>query len=143
MGSDHEAEVRRRLTNIEQKTDSMQDSLTWLVRASAKELLPRLLEEFGKSERRIAVYLAVNGERSVNVLAEHLGMKQENVSIQLAWLKNKKIVRLRGKRYVKEDFDGIVDLSQHLEQRLKDLQKGKGASATKSPRREIRSKGTT
>lgn len=139
---DHNAEVRKRLTRIEQKSDAMNDCLTWLVRANAERLLPKLLADFGGGERRIGVYLALDGQRSVDAVAKHLGMKAYNVSIELNWLKERSLVRVKetsrlGKIYVKEDFDGIVELTRNLEAQLKKIQKkkaepnGKSAKATK------------
>jgi DNA-binding MarR family transcriptional regulator len=136
MGSEHDAEVRRRLIRIQQKTDAMDDSLTWLVRANADGLLAKLLEAFGSGEHRIAVYLALDGKRNVNEIAALCGMKPQNVTRELRWLKKKKLIRVRktvklGKRYIKEDFDEVVELSLHLEKKLRDIQGKKNGKKVK------------
>jgi hypothetical protein len=134
---DHQAEVRKRLTKIEQKVDSIMGNVRWLVRADTDRLLPALLNDFGMGERRIGVYLAVNGERSVNEIADHVGMIAYNVSIELAWLKDRDLVSVVGFRgqekiYEHEEFDGIVGLTRQLKKRLQEIQtkKAKGAKPT-------------
>lgn len=117
--SDHASEVLRRLIAIDHKADSMEDSLAWLVRANAPELKEELISEFGKSKRRAQVYLALDGIRNVNAIADHLDMKRQNVTRELGWLKGKRLVDVvdadaAGMVYAKKFFDAVVGLSESL-----------------------------
>lgn len=120
MPSDeHADEILRRLIGIDHKTDSMEDSLAWIVRANAPHLKEELLDAFGKSKRRVQVYLALDGKRYVNEIAVHLVMKPQNVTAELRWLKAKRLVDIvevdgAGTRYSKKFFDAVVGLSEAL-----------------------------
>lgn len=120
---DHDAEVLRRLIRIDHKTDSMEDSLAWIVSANSPQLTDDLISAFGSSTRRVQVYLALDGKRNVQDLAHHLGMKQPNVSSILAWLKRKRLIDVLeagngGNIYKKKFFDAIVGLSEALMKRF-------------------------
>ena len=126
MHGQQEGVLMRRLISIDHKIDSMQDSLALLVRATAKGLRDELLDEFGKSERAIRTYLALDGERSVSELVALLGYTKPNVSRELGWLKRKRLVDATeipglGKRYAKKHFDGVVGLSEALGKKLEEL----------------------
>ncbi len=115
----HDREMLRRLIGIDHKTDSMQDSLAWIVRSNATGLKQELLSEFGRSKRRAQVYLAMNGTRNVSAIATHLGMKLPNVSTVLNKLKTLRLVDVMeaeetGVVYSKKFFDAIVGLSGAL-----------------------------
>lgn len=120
MGSEsQDREILRRLIGIDHKADSMQDSLAWIVRANAGELKQQLLSEFGASKRRAQVYLALDGTRTVNDVAEHLSMKRQNVTGELKTLKRLRLVDIvesdgRGTIYCKKFFDAVVGLSGAL-----------------------------
>jgi DNA-binding transcriptional ArsR family regulator len=112
-------ETLRRLIRIDHKTDSMEDSLAWIVTANSPQLKSDLIKAFGSAVRRVQVYLALDGMRNVQEIAKHLGMKQPNVSRDLAWLKRKRLVDVLelndgGTRYKKKFFDSIVGLSEAL-----------------------------
>ena len=113
-------EATTRLIKIDHRTENMQDSLGWLVVASAPQLSAQLLAAFGTSKRRAQVYLALDGRRSVNEVADHLGMKPQNVSIELTILKKKRLIDVTegpdgGVRYSrKHQFDAIVGVSDNL-----------------------------
>lgn len=117
--TDHATEVLRRLIAIDHKTDSMEDSLAWLVRANSPQLKGELIEAFGKGKRRIQVYLALDGNRNVNAIADHLGIKRQNVTRELKWLRDRRLVDVveaegSGVVYAKKFFDAVVGLSASL-----------------------------
>jgi DNA-binding transcriptional ArsR family regulator len=121
---DDDEELLRRLIRIDHKTDSMEDSLAWLVSANSPQLKNDLIKAFGASVRRVQVYLALNGKRNVQDISEHLGMKQPNVSLELAWLKRKRLIDVLeagngGNKYKKKFFDAIVGLSDELMKKFK------------------------
>lgn len=115
----HDKEMLRRLIRIDHKTDSVQDSLAWLVRSNAHGLKEELLAAFGKSRRRAQVYLALDGNRNVTDLATHLGMHSPNISTELRSLKKLRLVDTveaenSGTVYNKKFFDSVVGLSDAL-----------------------------
>ena len=117
--SDHASEVLRRLIAIDHKADSMEDSLAWLVRANAPQLKDELIASFGRSKRRVQVYLALDGKRNVGAVAAHLQIKAQNVTRELGWLKRKRLVDVMeadgdGVVYSKKFFDAVVGLSESL-----------------------------
>jgi DNA-binding transcriptional ArsR family regulator len=123
MATENSAEILRRLMNIDYKTDSMQDSLAWLVSANAGPLKAELIKAFGNNKRRVQVYLALDGLRNVQQLADALRMKRPNVSRELLWLKKKRLIDFResgpeGNIYDKKFFDAIVGLSEALEEKF-------------------------
>jgi DNA-binding transcriptional ArsR family regulator len=116
---DHNGEALRRLIRIDHKTDSMEDSLAWLVSANSPQLKSDLIKAFGTSMRRVQVYLALDGKRNVQDIAKHLHMKQPHVSRALDWLKRRRLVDVLeagngGIKYKKKFFDAIVGLSDAL-----------------------------
>lgn len=122
--SAHEHEVLRRLIGIDHKTDSMEDSLAWLVRANAPHLKTELVDAFGQSKRRVQVYLSLDGKRNVGAIAEHLDMKSQNVTAELRWLKKYRLVDVveadgAGTVYAKKFFDAVVGLSDELMAKFK------------------------
>jgi DNA-binding transcriptional ArsR family regulator len=121
---EHDGEVLRRLIRIDHKTESMEDSLAWIVSANAPQLKDELIQAIGTSVRRVQVYLALDGKRNVRDLTKHLGMKQPNVSRDIAWLKGKRLIDVieagnGGTKYDKKFFDAIVGLSGALMKKFK------------------------
>jgi DNA-binding transcriptional ArsR family regulator len=121
--SDHPSEILRRLIAIDHKADSMEDSLAWLVRANAPHLKDDLIAAFGKSERRVQVYLALDGKRNVGEVAAHLHIVPQNVTRALGWLKKKRLVDVteadgEGVVYSKKFFDAVVGLSESLAEKF-------------------------
>jgi hypothetical protein len=83
---DRDQQILRRLANIEHKVDSIEQTTAFTLRADAKRHFETVKAIFGKSKRRAQVYLASNGERSVQNIAGLLDMKQPNVSRELTFL---------------------------------------------------------
>src|SRR6266446_8630318 len=113
---ERDGEILRRLIHIDNKTDSMGDSLAWLVQANAPHLKTELVKAFGNSRRRVQVYLLLNGSRNVDDIANLLQMKGQNVSIELTWLRRKRLIHIveagrGGKKYRKKFFDAVIGLS--------------------------------
>lgn len=116
-------QMLERLIRIDNRTDSMQHNLAWLVRANEPQLKETLLDAFGTSIRRVQVYLALDGSRSVNDVAAVLKMQRQNVSIELTWLKKRGLIDAteadgRGTIYQKTIFDSIIRLSEALQQKF-------------------------
>jgi DNA-binding transcriptional ArsR family regulator len=116
-------QVLDRLIRIDNRTDAIQHNLAWLVRANEPQLKEKLVKAFGNSRRRVQVYLALNGLKTVKDLVKFLGMKQPNVSIEIAWLKKKGLIDVadadgQGTVYQKTIFDSIINLSDELAARF-------------------------
>lgn len=79
-------EILRRLSNIEKKVESLDETSAFAMRSNRAEHRKTLNEVFGKSKRRAQVYLTSNGQRSVNDIADLLDMQAPNVSIELTKL---------------------------------------------------------
>jgi DNA-binding transcriptional ArsR family regulator len=112
-------QVLDRLIRIDNRTDAIQHNLAWLVRANEPQLKEKLVQAFGNSRRRVQVYLALDGVQTVNGLVKLLGMKQPNVSVEIAWLKKKGLIDVagadgQGTVYQKTIFDSIINLSDEL-----------------------------
>jgi DNA-binding transcriptional ArsR family regulator len=135
-----DSEILRRLIAIDHKTDSMHDSLAWLVRASPG-LKSELVAAFGSGKRRVQVYLSLDGSRNVNEVAAHLRMKAPNVTAELRWLKKHRLIDLgdiggRGAVYRKKFFDSVIGLSDDLAEKFSLTSDGRNAaSATAAVRR--------
>jgi DNA-binding MarR family transcriptional regulator len=95
---DRDQQILRRLANIEHRVDSLDQTTAFALRADAERHYESVREIFGKSVRRIQVYLAANGERSVQNIAELLDMKPPNVSRELAILQQ----------------EGLLDVSENV-----------------------------
>ena len=119
----NQKQVLDRLIRIDNRTDAMQHNLAWLVRANEPQLKEKLIEAFGNSVRRVQVYVALDGLKNVNGIANALGMKQPNVSRDLLWLKKKGLIDAveangQGTVYQKTIFDSIIQLSEELAARF-------------------------
>ena len=118
-----DSKILEKLIRIDNRTDSMRHSLDWLVRANEPQLKDTLVAAFGKSKVRVQVYLALDGKKNVNDLAQALRLVRENVSRELAWLKKKGLIEPidadgRGTIYKRAQLDSIIHLSEQLAQQF-------------------------
>lgn len=106
-----------RLARIERKVDSLAQTHALTVRHD-QDLLEKVLVFFRGSKRRVQVYLAADGERSVSEIAEHLGMKRQNVGSVLKSLARKNLLEMNpsGGRdlWCKSAIDRSIGISQLL-----------------------------
>ncbi len=92
---DRDQQILRRLANIEHRIDSLQQTTAFALRAEAERHFESVREIFGKSLRRVQVYLAANGERSVQDIAVLLEMKKPtNVSRELTKLQQEGLLEI-------------------------------------------------
>lgn len=118
----HEEEMLRRIIAIDQRTESMNDSMHWMVR-SGDTLRDTMVAAFGQSTKRIQVYLFLDGMRNVNAIARSLKMHRQNVTRELRWLKRKKLIAVAKKIgseviYCKPNIDAVIGLSHELMERF-------------------------
>jgi hypothetical protein len=78
--------ILSRLGEIEHKVDSLGQTHAFALRASRDQIIGVVTQIFRNAKRKAQVYLAANGQRSVNEIADYLGMKRQNVGVILAAL---------------------------------------------------------
>ena len=91
---DRDQQILRRLSNLEHKVDSIDQTNAFALRADAERHFNTVREIFGKSVRAVQVYLAANGERSVKGIADLLGMKSPNVTRELKTLQGEGLLEI-------------------------------------------------
>ena len=116
---DRDQQILRRLSNIEHKIDSLEQTTTFTLRANAEHHYESVRKIFGKSRRRVQVYLAANGDRSVAEIAKLFGMPQPNVSRALQYLQREGLLEVYEKEggrtyWGKKQIDRTIRISKLL-----------------------------
>jgi predicted transcriptional regulator len=83
---DRDQQILNRLAKIQRKVDSIEQTTAFALRADKSRQEGSLKEIFKNGKRLAQVYLAADGTRSVQEVADHLGMKRPNVSRPLSQL---------------------------------------------------------
>src|SRR5881394_2152093 len=91
---DRDQQILDRLAKIEHKVDSIEQTNAFALRAEAEKHFAEVKKIFGTSLRRAQVYLAANGSRSVQEIAEYLGMQRQNVGPDLKHLADEGLLEL-------------------------------------------------
>jgi DNA-binding transcriptional ArsR family regulator len=112
-------QILNRLAHIEHKVDSIDETNAFALRADEKRHQETVRKIFRKGKRRAQVYLAANGNRGVAEIADHLGMKQPNVSPELKFLKEEGLLELvdasgRQDFWTKKTIDRTLRITQYL-----------------------------
>jgi hypothetical protein len=116
---DRDQQILDRLSKIEHKVDSIEQTNAFALRAEADKHFAEVKKIFGRSLRRAQVYLAADGVRSVQDIAEHLKMKRQNVGPDLKHLGDEGILELidsHGNRdiWAKKPVDRTLRISSFL-----------------------------
>ena len=74
---------------------SIDGSLRLLLKANKDKILPELMNVFGRSIRRVEVYLSIDGKLSVEEIATKLNMRQPNVSRHITPLKDEALIEIK------------------------------------------------
>jgi DNA-binding transcriptional ArsR family regulator len=116
---DRDQQILHRLANIENKIDSLEQTNAFALRADAQIHSKTVKEIFKKGLRRSQVYLAANGQRSVQEIGNLLGMKIPNVSRELEVLKIEgllEVIERDGGKilYGKKPIDRTIGISRFL-----------------------------
>jgi len=90
---DRDQQILGRLSNIEHKVDSLDQTAAFALRADAGRH-SEVVKKIFRGKRRAQVYLAANGHRGVNEIAELLRMKGPNVSIELRALEEEGLLEV-------------------------------------------------
>lgn len=117
--TDRDQQILRRLSNIEHKVDSLDQTTAFALRADSSRHFDQVRKIFGNSRRRVQVYLAANGRRSVQEIAKLLHIKEPNVSRELSKLEAEGLLEIiekeAGKSYWgRKPIDRTVRISKLL-----------------------------
>ena len=83
---DRDQQILSRLAKIEHKVDALEQTHAFALRAEEGKHTESVRAIFRKSKRRAQVYLAADGQRSVQEIGSHLRIKSPNVSRELTLL---------------------------------------------------------
>jgi DNA-binding MarR family transcriptional regulator len=116
---DRDQQILRRLANIEHKIDSLEQTNAFALRADKDRHFESVREIFGNRLRLAQAYLAANGERAVQDIAELLGMRPNNVSRELKKLQQEGLLEVYEKEgartyYVRKRIDHTIRISRFL-----------------------------
>lgn len=104
--------------------EAMDGSLELLVRAERDRILPALMDAFGAAKQRARVYLAIDGQTSVQQLSDRLGVVQPNISREIGKLREAGLLEIvrdddgSGKYYKKKRIDDLLGLSVILRKKF-------------------------
>ena len=88
--------TRRDIRQINYKIEDIEKSVGLLLRGRRKEVIAELMETcFKKSVEKVKVFLAIDGQSSVNQIAERLKIKPPNVSRHIKDLLDHDLIRVR------------------------------------------------
>jgi len=112
-------QILSRLGSIQHDVDSIKQTTAFTLRAEKQKHLDTVGEIFQKSRRRVQVYLAVNGQRSIKDIAKHLKMQGQNVWADLKLLREEELVDVvdsgaGGDIYAKTPIDRTLRISKFL-----------------------------
>lgn len=116
---DRDQQVLSRLSKIEHRVDSIDQTQAFALRAEADKHFNTVKAIFKHGKRRAQIYLAANGNRSVEEIAEHLDMKRQNVGRELKVLGEEGMLEIKdtiGHRDVwgKKAVDRTLRITQFL-----------------------------
>jgi hypothetical protein len=116
---DRDQQILSRLANIQHKVDSIEQTNAFALRADKEKHEQSLRDIFRNGKRRAQVYLAANGARSVQEIADHIKMKRPNLSAQLKALSVEGILEIAyssgGKDYWgKKPLDHTIRITRFL-----------------------------
>jgi predicted transcriptional regulator len=122
--------MEKDLREIKAKVEGIDKSVDLLVRANRKQIIEDLMAFFGKSKDRVKVFLAMDGEKSVNQIANELGMKVQNVSKRITELDREGLIRFKklighSKIYEQTEKVAILNLKKEIEKKFGELAQGK------------------
>lgn len=117
--------LERDIREIRYKVDGIDKSVDLLLRANRKQIIEDLMIFFGTSRDRIKVFVAIDGEKTVNQLVDNLKpIKQPNVSKRIAELIDEGLIYVKkstnkGKIYDKTAKVRILNLEKELRKKFK------------------------
>ncbi len=131
--NDATKQILSRLGEIEHKVDSLGQTSAFALRVDKDRLFAEVKQVFKDSKRKAQVYLAANGRRAVGEIADHLGMKRQNVGRELKVLSEESLLKVfpEGGRDVwyKLPVDQTIGISRFL---MREYQLNADGMATKA-----------
>lgn len=111
--------ILSRLAQIQHRVDSLEQTQAFALRADAGKHFAEVKKIFGRGERKAQVYLAANGRRTVNEIADHLKMKRQNVGRILNSLGEEGLLEIldtpgKGDAWSKKPLDRTLRISKFL-----------------------------
>lgn len=115
--------MEKDIREIKWRVEGSEKSIDLLVRANRKQIIEDLLEFFGRSEERVRVFLAIDGEKTVDAIAKSLNIRQPHVSRRITELKDEGLVGIKrttreGIVYDRTDKVRILDLDKTLRKKF-------------------------
>jgi hypothetical protein len=116
---DRDQQILNRLSRIEHKVDSMDQTQAFALRAYADRHFESVKAIFKTGKRRAQIYLAADGTRGVQEIAKHIRMQRQNVGPELKKLASEgmlEIVAADGGKDIwgKKPVDRTLRISQFL-----------------------------
>ncbi|MGE3961365.1 MAG: hypothetical protein AB7F65_06740 [Dehalococcoidia bacterium] len=119
---DSTSEILRRLENIESRITSLDETDAFALRANRETYLEIISQIFGRSEVRAKAYLAADGTKTVQELADEIGVKRPNAGTELRLLAAEGLLEARqdGAQvfYGKKALDRTLSVSRFLRERF-------------------------
>jgi DNA-binding MarR family transcriptional regulator len=136
---DRDQQILNRLSRIEHKVDSMDQTQAFALRADADKHFKSVEAIFRKGKRRAQIYLAADGSRGVQEIAEHLNMQRQNVGPELKKLAAEGMLEVvdtaAGKDiWAKKPVDRTLRISQFLQSEFSLPSDGRSVAAKKRAR---------
>lgn len=118
--------MEKDVREIKYRVDGIEKGMDLLLRANREQILNDLMAFFGKSKDRVKVFLAINGEKSVNQIAEQLKMLGQNVSKRTSELEREGLIRVKktvghSKIYEQTEKVAILNLRKELQKKFGEL----------------------
>jgi len=115
--------VAQDIREIKWHQEAIDSSMELLIKAHGEQIEKEIMDFFGKSKRRVEIYLECNGNNSVTAIANKLQMKQPNVSAELTKLKEEGLIKIKkmtdeGYIYQKSKVDKILRISKKLKEKF-------------------------
>jgi DNA-binding transcriptional ArsR family regulator len=119
VGENTEKDVRE----IKWKVEGIEKSIDLLVRANRNKIVEDILKFFGKSKERVRVFLNIDGETTVEQIANSIGIATPNVSRRITELKDEGLISIRkivksGYIYEKTEKVKILSLEKELRKKF-------------------------
>lgn len=118
--------MEKDVREIKYRVDGIEKGMDLLLRANRKQILEDLMTFFGKSEERVKVFLAIDGEKPVNQISEELKIKGPNVSRRTSELEREGLIRVKqtaghSKIYEQTEKVAILNLRKELQKKFGEL----------------------
>jgi predicted transcriptional regulator len=137
---DRDQQILSRLARIEHKVDSMDQTQAFALRAESSKHEESMRAVFRNGKRRAQIYLAANGSRGLQEIAQHLGMVRQNVGRELKLLADEGMLEIsdtEGGRDIwsKKPIDRTLRISQYLQKEYSLGTDGRSAGGAARKRR--------